>query len=115
LETETANENDSRANGESKGARKTRQAQIPGTEHKASKTLRTMHDDYAAAKYDQKTAANRMSELAPQIIERMQQEKCPALSSEVEYEGDVRLCITELDPGRAKLKSKLKGSDEDDE
>ena len=112
METETANEN-SKANGKSKGARKTRQAQIPGTEHKASKALRTMHDDYAAAKYDQTAAANRMAELAPQILERMQLEKCPALSSEVEYEGDVRLCVTELDPGKAKLKSKLKGSEED--
>jgi hypothetical protein len=88
-------------------AQKTAQTQVPGTEHQASKEQISMHEDYAAAKYDRIAAQNTMKALRDRIVERMEAEKVRALSAEIDFEDQRRRVSTVLEEGKKKLVSTL--------
>jgi hypothetical protein len=97
---------------EKNDVRPTRQLQVVGTEHKASRELKKKLSEYAVQKYRAKVARERMGQLGSEVIALMRRENINALSVEIDVEEERRTCVTEL-VTNDKLKSKLE--DEDDE
>lgn len=86
------------------------QGQVPGTEHKAPKALRTLHDQFAQVKYDVKAGQKLMKELGDKLKEDMPKAEVTGLSTEIDWDGERRTVTTKLTT-KAKLTSKMDNKD----